>query len=88
MSRSLLHVAAGIRISFLLKAESHSIAGMDLMLLVSSFISGHLGCFQLWLFANSTVGLPESQVRKVQGQGSSRVTQIPNACSKHLSIYK
>ena len=52
MSSRLIHVVAGVRISFFPKAGSYSIEQIDHVLLMYSVVSGHLGCFHLLSIVN------------------------------------
>ena len=47
MSSKSIHVVAGVRTSFLFKAEYYSIVRMDHIWFIHSPDDGHLGCFHL-----------------------------------------
>lgn len=49
----LIRVAAGVRLSSLLKAESYSIVWLDHILLLCSSVRGHLGCFHFLAVVNA-----------------------------------
>lgn len=63
MSLKFTHGAACVRISFVFKAESHSIVWMDHILFTCSCISAYLGCFGILFLKRLTPLYPCSEIR-------------------------
>lgn len=64
MLSSFIHAVAGVRVSFLFKAEQYSIVFIDHILFMHSSINGHLSCFQLLVIAKNApmdIGIHDSE---------------------------
>ena len=48
ISSRVIHVVVGVRMSFLFKAESYSLAQTHHIVCIHSLSHGHLSCFHLW----------------------------------------